>query len=102
MRMPSEGYRSLSRKPTNAADDLCRGRIVFIQEGGDFPWTLPLFGTTVLEELLGIGTGAVDPHLAYHKALGGQAHEAAAIDAASAEPPTHSQAGLTPAPSRLG
>jgi acetoin utilization deacetylase AcuC-like enzyme len=84
--MHSDGYRSLTRKLMRAAEELCQGRLIFIQEGGYSTWTVPFFGLAVLEELSGIRTGAVDPHLAYHKLIGGQGllpHQAEAIDAAA-------------------
>ncbi|MFM2279990.1 MAG: hypothetical protein RLZZ444_2221, partial [Pseudomonadota bacterium] len=43
------------------------------------------FGLAVLEELSGVQTEVVDPHLDYHRTVGGQAllaHQVAAIDAA--------------------
>ncbi|MGA0601254.1 class II histone deacetylase [Caulobacter sp. KR2-114] len=86
MMVHSDGYRSLTRKLMKAADDLCGGRLVFIQEGGYSPWTVPFLGLAVLEELSGIRTGVKDPHLAYHRALAGQEllqHQQDAITAAA-------------------
>jgi acetoin utilization deacetylase AcuC-like enzyme len=87
MMMHSEGYRQLTRKLLAVADELCGGRLVFLHEGGYSRWTVPYFGLAVLEELSGIETGTVDPHVDYFKALGGQEllpHHTAAIDAAAA------------------
>lgn len=87
MMMHSEGYRQLTRKLLAVADELCGGRLVFLHEGGYSRWTVPYFGLAVLEELSGIQTGTVDPHVDYFKALGGQEllpHHTAAIDAAAA------------------
>ncbi|KRB49655.1 class II histone deacetylase [Phenylobacterium sp. Root700] len=87
MMMHSDGYRQLTRKLMAAADELCGGRLVFLHEGGYSRWTVPYFGLAVLEELSGISTGTSDPHLEYHKALGGQEllpHQTEAIDAAAA------------------
>jgi acetoin utilization deacetylase AcuC-like enzyme len=66
---------------------LCGGRLLFLHEGGYSRWSVPYFGLAVLEELSGVQTRVVDPHLDYHRAVGGQelfAHQLAAIDAAAA------------------
>lgn len=87
MMMHSEGYRRLTKKLIAIADKVCGGRLVFLHEGGYSRWTVPFFGLAVIEELSGITTGTVDPHLRYHKLLGGQdllPHQSAAIDAAAA------------------
>jgi acetoin utilization deacetylase AcuC-like enzyme len=87
MMMHSEGYRLLTRKLMAVADEICGGRLVFLHEGGYSRWTVPYFGLAVLEELSGITTGTVDPHLEYHQHLGGQEllpHQSAAIDLAAA------------------
>lgn len=87
MMLHSEAYRQLTRKLMAVADEVCGGRLVFLHEGGYSRWSVPYFGLAVLEELSGIETGTVDPHLAYHQALGGQEllpHQIAAIDAAAA------------------
>jgi acetoin utilization deacetylase AcuC-like enzyme len=68
------------------ADELCGGRLLFLHEGGYSRWSVPYFGLAVLEELSGIPTQVVDPHLDYHRAIGGQdllTHQVAAIDAAA-------------------
>jgi acetoin utilization deacetylase AcuC-like enzyme len=86
MMMHSEGYRRLTRMLMDVADELCGGRLVFLHEGGYSRWTVPYFGLAVLEELSGFSTGVVDPHLDYHKALGGQEllpHQSAAIEIAA-------------------
>lgn len=87
MMMNSDGYRRLTRKLIDVADELCGGRLLFLHEGGYSRWTVPYFGLAVLEELSGVTTQVVDPHLDYHRAVGGQAllaHQVAAIDAAAA------------------
>ena len=85
MMMNSDGYRRLTRKLMAVADELCSGRLLFLHEGGYSRWSVPYFGLAVLEELSGVQTEVVDPHLDYHRAVGGQAllaHQVAAIDAA--------------------
>jgi acetoin utilization deacetylase AcuC-like enzyme len=87
MMMHSEGYRRLTKKLMAIADQVCGGRLVFLHEGGYSRWTVPFFGLAVIEELSGLTTGTVDPHLRYHKLLGGHdllPHQSAAIDAAAA------------------
>jgi acetoin utilization deacetylase AcuC-like enzyme len=87
MVLHSEDYRQLTRKLTAAADHLCRGRLVFLHEGGYSRWTVPFYGLAVLEELSGIKTDIVDPYLGYNAAVSSQGllpHQAAAIAAAVA------------------
>ena len=85
MLMHSEGYRELTRKLMVVADELCRGRLVFLHEGGYSRWTVPFYGLAVLEELSGIKTDVVDPYQGYAstEGLGLLAHESEAIDAAA-------------------
>jgi len=87
MMMHSDGYRRLTQKLLAVADEVCGGRLAFLHEGGYSRWTVPYFGLAVLEELSGIQTDVVDPHLEYHKLVGGQElldHQLTAIDAAAA------------------
>ena len=73
MQMHSDGYRSLTRKMLQAADELCEGRLLLTHEGGYNTWTVPFFGLAVMEELSGIRTATDDPFLPMHAGLGGQA-----------------------------
>ncbi len=66
--MTSEGYRSLTRKMLDAADELCGGRLVMCHEGGYNAPTVPFFGLAVVEELSGISVGVDDP---FQPLLGG-------------------------------
>jgi hypothetical protein len=87
MVLHSEDYRRLTGKLMAAADKLCRGRLVFLHEGGYSRWTVPFYGLAVLEELSGIKTDIVDPYLGYNAAGGGTGvlpHQSAAIDTAAA------------------
>ncbi len=86
MMVHSDGYRELTRKLMAVADEICGGRLAFLHEGGYSRWTVPYFGLAVIEELSGIPTEVVDPHLDYHKLVAGEdvlAHQRAAIDAAA-------------------
>ncbi len=87
MMLHSDGYRRLTQKLMTVAEEVCGGRLAFLHEGGYSRWTVPYFGLAVLEELSGIHTDVVDPHLEYHQSLGGHElldHQSAAIDAAAA------------------
>ncbi len=85
MMMHSEGYRVLTRKIMEAADQLCDGKLVMCHEGGYNPHTVPFFGLAVLEQLSGVATGVEDPFLPILSGLGGQElqpHQQAVIDQA--------------------
>jgi acetoin utilization deacetylase AcuC-like enzyme len=85
MLMHSEGYRELTRKLLDVADELCGGRLVFLHEGGYSRWTVPFYGLAVVEELSGIRTDVIDPYQGYAstEGLGLIAHQSDAIDAAA-------------------
>lgn len=70
--MTSIGYRSLTKKIMEVADEVCNGRIVMCHEGGYNAPTVPFFGLAVMETLSGISTGIEDPFLEMHCGLGGQ------------------------------
>ncbi len=72
MQMHSGGYRSLTKKLMEVADELCEGRILMCHEGGYNGDTLPFMGLAVLEELSGIRTSVEDPFLEMMASLGGQ------------------------------
>ena len=85
MMMHSEGYRVLTRKIMETADQLCDGKLVMCHEGGYNPHTVPFFGLAVLEQLSGVSTGVEDPFLPILSGLGGQElqpHQQAVIDQA--------------------
>ncbi len=87
MQMHSGGYRSLTRKMLQAADELCDGKLLLTHEGGYNTWTVPFFGLAVMEELSGIKTATDDPFLEMAAALGGQdlqPHQATEIEKAVA------------------
>ena len=72
MMVHSDGYRNLTRRVMEAADQLCDGKLVMCHEGGYNPHTVPFFGLAVMEQLSGVSTGVEDPFLAFHAGLGGQ------------------------------
>jgi acetoin utilization deacetylase AcuC-like enzyme len=85
MMITSAGYRSLTRKLMDAADELCGGKLLVIHEGGYSAAYVPFCGLAIVEELSGITTGVEDPFL--EELSGGQAlqpHQADAIAAAEA------------------
>ncbi len=82
MMMHSQGYKVLTQKLMQVADQICNGRIVMCHEGGYNPATVPFCGLAVLEALSGIDTGVVDPFQELFNGLGGQElqpHQDAAI-----------------------
>jgi len=72
MQMHSGGYRSLTKKLKNVADEVCDGRILMCHEGGYDEDALPFMGLAILEELSGIRTSVEDPFLEMMAGLGGQ------------------------------
>lgn len=55
------GFKRLTRKIIETAEDLCDGRAAFIQEGGYSPYYVAFCGLGVLEELTGLTSGFGDP-----------------------------------------
>ena len=70
--MTSSGYRSLTKKLMEVANEVCSGRIVMCHEGGYNGSTVPFFGLAVMETLSGISTGVEDPFDELLSNLGGQ------------------------------
>jgi acetoin utilization deacetylase AcuC-like enzyme len=86
MMLASSGFRTLARLLLDAAGALCGGKIVFCQEGGYHPLTVPYHALAVFEELAGVATGVIDPYLAFIGASPWQAllpHQENAIEAAA-------------------
>jgi acetoin utilization deacetylase AcuC-like enzyme len=79
-----DGFRRMTRLIVDAAERICEGRIVFLQEGGYSPYYVPFCGLSVIEELAGVSTGMAE---AYEPIVGGMGgdelleHERAAVDA---------------------
>ncbi|MGP9723902.1 class II histone deacetylase [Corynebacterium sp. AOP40-9SA-29] len=57
-----QGFKTLTRLILDAADSLCEGKVVFIQEGGYSPYYVPVCGLGVLEVLTSVETGFGDPY----------------------------------------
>lgn len=82
-----DGFRRMTQLIVEAAERLCDGRIVFLQEGGYSPYYVPFCGLSVIEELAGVSTGLTEAYEPIVGAMGGDellAHEQAAVDAAGA------------------
>ena len=56
-----KGFKTMTSQVMEAADEICDGKIVFLQEGGYSPYYLPVCGLGVLEVLTGQETGFGDP-----------------------------------------
>ncbi|MCA0380503.1 MAG: class II histone deacetylase [Actinobacteria bacterium] len=79
------GFRRMTQLIVDAAERLCDGRIVFLQEGGYSPYYVPFCGLSVIEELAGVSTGMTEAYEPIVSAMGGDellAHEQSAVDAA--------------------
>jgi acetoin utilization deacetylase AcuC-like enzyme len=64
MMLTSETFRAMTRQMLNLAAETCRGRLVFVHEGGYAPVYVPFCGLAVIEELSGGRTTVEDPFLA--------------------------------------
>ncbi len=85
MLMHSDGYRSLTSKMLEVADELCEGRLVLSHEGGYDAATVPFYGLAVMETLCGLRTEVEDPFLPMFQDISGQSllpHQDVAIQAA--------------------
>jgi acetoin utilization deacetylase AcuC-like enzyme len=56
-----DSYREMTRLVMEAAEDLCRGRLVAVHEGGYAESTVPFCGLAVVEALSGARTAVEDP-----------------------------------------
>lgn len=68
MLLHSESFRAMTRIVREAAERLCKGRLVLVHEGGYAEAYVPFCGLAVLEELSGIRTAVEDPLLAFIQA----------------------------------
>ncbi|MEM6583351.1 MAG: class II histone deacetylase [Pseudomonadota bacterium] len=87
MQVHSGGFRYMTQKIMDAADELCDGKLLLTHEGGYNTWSVPFFGLAVMETLSGISTETPDPFFEMASALGGQElqpHQDADITAAEA------------------
>lgn len=86
MMLTSDGFRELTRRLRELAEELCQGRLVYAHEGGYSPAYVPFCGLAVLEELSGVASGVQDPFVADVGSPDWQAcqpHQAAAVDRAA-------------------
>lgn len=65
MLLPSESYRSMMAQIMQAADELCKGRVAVVHEGGYSECYVPFCGHALVEQLTGIRTEVVDPSLEF-------------------------------------
>ncbi len=61
MMATAETFRLMTRAVMQAADDLCRGRVMLVHEGGYSEAHVPFCGHAVLEEMSGSAIRAPDP-----------------------------------------
>ncbi len=83
----SETYRSLAEMTLEAADRLCKGRVLAVHEGGYSTAYVPFCGLATIEAFMGKRTGIEDPYLPIFANMGGQGllpHQSSVIDAAAA------------------
>jgi len=87
MMLSSEAFGSFAKKMKDAADSLCKGRIVFAHEGGYSKDYVPFCGLAVIQAISGISSAVQDPYLEEIQNRGYQAcqpHQKALIDAVAA------------------
>jgi acetoin utilization deacetylase AcuC-like enzyme len=87
MMLSSDTYRQMTAMVMEAADRLCKGRLMVTHEGGYSATYVPYCGLAVLEQLSGHLTGVQDPFLPAIEGYGHaglQPHQSAAISAAEA------------------
>lgn len=86
MMVTASGFRQMARQIIDCAEEVCEGRIAFVQEGGYSPHYLPFCGQAVIEELTGVRTLA-DPYGEFLGGMGGDTlldAERARVDEAAA------------------
>jgi acetoin utilization deacetylase AcuC-like enzyme len=79
----SEGYRGLTRRMVDVANEVADGRLLVVHEGGYSAGYVPFAGLAVVEALSGIESGVDDPFLDFLAAIGGQEvqpHQKALVD----------------------
>ncbi|MBW8763285.1 MAG: class II histone deacetylase [Microbacterium sp.] len=87
MMVRSDGYERIAQHVLDAADELCDGRVVVVQEGGYSPYYVPFCGLKVLELMSGERTGIEDAYMPIVGGMGGDVlrdHEREAVDVAAA------------------
>ncbi|WP_010202119.1 class II histone deacetylase [Salinibacterium sp. PAMC 21357] len=85
MMVRADGFRRMTRLIVDAAERICGGKVVFLQEGGYSPYYVPFCGLATIEELAGVSSGLSDAYSPIVGAMGGDElldHEREAVDAA--------------------
>ena len=67
MLLHSDSYRRMTKMMMEAADELCKGRLVMVHEGGYSEAYVPFCGLAIMEELSGRKSDVVDPMLEFLK-----------------------------------
>lgn len=83
----SSGFRAMTDRLVDLAEELCDGRLVMSHEGGYSPVYVPFCGLAVLESLSGVKTPVEDSFAPIIDGFAGhelQPHQAAVIEAAAA------------------
>lgn len=65
MLLHSDSFREMTRQVREAAERLCKGRLVLVHEGGYSEAYVPFCGLAAIEELAGVRTEVQDPMLAF-------------------------------------
>lgn len=65
-----QGFKNMTEQILGVAEEICDGKIAFVQEGGYSPYYLPVCGLGVLEVLTGTDTGFGDPFAALFSTQG--------------------------------
>jgi len=91
MNLTSHDFRALARLTLDAAERICRGRVLVCHEGGYSEAYVPFCGLAVLEELARLRTDVTDPYFPPERRLAYadlQPHQARVIEAAAAHAAT--------------
>lgn len=83
MMLTADGFRDLTTRVLDLAEELTGGKVVFVQEGGYSPHYVPFCGLAVLETLSGVETGIEDGFAPVVSTMGGDVlleHERALVD----------------------
>jgi acetoin utilization deacetylase AcuC-like enzyme len=70
MLLTSADFAALTSMCREAAEELCKGRLVLCHEGGYSPLYVPFCGLAVIEELAGCESGVKDPFLPRYTGVG--------------------------------
>lgn len=82
MMVLADGFKAITQQVLNCANEICEGKIVFVQEGGYSPHYVPFCGLAVIQTLTGVETVA-DPFKEFVGSMGGDKlldHEKQVVD----------------------